>query len=159
MTGAAPVRYGERLASVLDVQSADENRHGLHGVGDVSLLVATATVGSAFDGGGSWMVGGRHTYADVIANAVKRNSLPYGFSDFQGHLSRPVFCNAVLSVSAYDGSDGSSFNQTTGGLYISWGNRVLGATLAGVIPGRTVVLGVLPADSISLVQRVSLTTF
>lgn len=158
MTGAAPVRYGERLSSVLDVQSADENRHGLHGVGDVSLLAGTATVGSAFDGGGSWMVGGRHTYADVIANAVKRNSLPYGFSDFQGHLSRPVFGNAVLSVTAYDGSDGTSLNQNNGGLDVSWGNRVLGATLTRLIPGRKVVLG-LPADSIALVQRISLTTF
>jgi hypothetical protein len=159
LTGAAPVRYGERLSSVLDVQSADENRHGLHGAGDVSLLSATATVGSAFDGGGSWMIGGRHTYADVIANIVKPNSLPYGFSDFQGHLSRPVFGNAVLSVSAYDGADGTSFNQTTGGLDISWGNRVLGATIERLIPDRKVVLGAFPADSISLVQRVSLTTF
>src|ERR1019366_798429 len=38
-------------------------------------------------------------------------------------------------------------------------NRVLGATLARLIPERKVVLGVFPADSISLVQRLSLTTF
>ena len=159
LTGAAPVRYGERLSSVLDVQSADESRHGLHGAGDVSLLAATATVGSAFDGGGSWMIGGRHTYADVIANVVKRNSLPYGFSDVQGHLTRPLSATTTLSVTGYDGSDGSSLSQNNGGVDISWGNRVLGATLASLIPRRTAVLGVLPADSVALVQRISLTTF
>ncbi|MFI5244055.1 MAG: TonB-dependent receptor plug domain-containing protein, partial [Gemmatimonadales bacterium] len=159
LTGAAPVRYGERLSSVLDVRSADEDRHGMHGAADVSLLAATATVGSALDGGGSWMIGARHTYADVIANAIKPNSLPYGFSDVQGHLSRPVFGHAVLSVTAYDGSDGTSLDQNSGGLDARWTNRVLGATLANVIPERRVVLGVFPADSVALVQRISLTTF
>jgi hypothetical protein len=159
LTGAAPVRYGERLSSVLDVQSAEEDRHGLHGAGDVSLLAVTASVGSAFDGGGSWMLGGRHTYADVIANAIKPNSLPYGFSDIQGHLSRPMFGGGVLSVTAYDGADGTSISRNTGGLNASWGNRVIGATLSKLIPNRRVVLGVLAADSISLVQRASLTTF
>ena len=159
LTGAEPVRYGERLSSVLDVRSAEEDRHGLHGAGDVSLLAATASVGSAFDGGGSWMLGGRHTYADVIANAIKRNSLPYGFSDIQGHFSRPVFGGAVLSVTAYDGSDGTNISRNTGGLNASWGNRLLGATLSRVIPNRRVVLGIFPADSILLVQRASLTTF
>ena len=159
LAGAQPVRYGERLSSVLDVRSAEADRSGLHGTADVSLLAASATVGSAFDDGGSWMIGGRHTYADVIANLIKRNSLPYGFSDAQGHLSRPVFGGAVLSITAYGGSDGAMVNQDNDGLSVSWGNSLIGATLSKMIPERKVLLGILPVDSISLVQRASLTTF
>ena len=126
---------------------------------DVSLLAASATMGSAFEDGGSWMLGARHTYADVIANLIKRNSLPYGFSDAQGHLSRPVFGGAVLSVTGYSGSDGAMVNQASDGLNVSWGNRLIGATLSKMIPEHNVVLGLFPADSASLVQRASLTTF
>lgn len=159
LAGAQPVRYGERLSSVLDVRSAEADRSGLHGTADVSLLAASATMGSAFDDGGSWMIGGRHTYADVIANLVKRNSLPYGFSDGQGHLSRPVFGGAVFSLTAYSGSDGAIVNQSDGGVNVSWGNRVIGATLSKMIPERKVALGLFPVDSISFAQRASLTTF
>ena len=159
LTGAEPVRYGERLSSALEVQSTEEDRTGLHGGGDVSLLAATASVGSAFAGGGSWMVGARHTYWDLLANAIKRNSLPFGFSDYQAHLTRPVFGGGVLSVTAYLGSDGTDITQNTGGLSAGWGNRLVGATIAKMIPARHILLGVLPADSISLVQRASLSTF
>jgi hypothetical protein len=105
------------------------------------------------------MIGARHTYADVIANAIKPNSLPYGFSDIQGHLSRPVFGGAILSVTAYSGSDGTIISQNDGGLNIGWGNHVIGATLSKVIPERKGVLGLFHADSVSLVQRASFTTF
>lgn len=159
LVGAQPVQYGERLSSVLDVRSAEAERPGVHGTADVSLLAATATIGSAFDDGGSWMLGGRHTYADVIANLVKRNSLPYGFSDAQGHLSRPVFGGAVLSVTGYGGSDGAVVNQNGGGVNVSWGNQLIGATLSKLIPERKVVFGRFAVDSIALVQRASLTTF
>lgn len=158
ITGAQPAQYGERLSSVLDVQSADANRPGLHGTGDVSVLAASATVGSTFADGGSWIVGGRHTYADVIANAIKQNSLPYGFSDLQGHLLHPVFGNAVLALTGYMGSDGSIISQNDGGLNLHWGNRLIGATLSKVFPTKRRVLG-LSTDSVSLVQRASYTTF
>jgi len=159
LTGAEPVRYGERLSSVLDVQSADENRSGVHGSGDISLLAASASAGSAFSDGGSWMIGARHTYADVIANLIKRNSLPYGFSDAQAHLTRPVLGGAVLSVTGYIGSDGTNLSQDSSGLKAGWGNRVIGATLTKMFPERRMLLGMIPVDSISLVQRVSFTTF
>jgi hypothetical protein len=159
LTGAQPARYGERLSSVLDVQSAEESRHGLHGSADVSLLAATASVGSAFDGGGSWMLGGRHTYADVIANIVKPNSLPYHFQDVQGHASRPVFGGALLSVTAYDGDDASSLKANNSGTFISWGNRVLGATLSKLLAGRRTLLRIFAVDSVALAQRASITTF
>jgi hypothetical protein len=159
LTGAQPVRYGERLSSVLDVQSAEEGRRGVHGSVNVSLLSATASAGGAFGDGGSWMIGGRHTYADLIANAIQRNSLPYGFSDIQGHLSRTVFGGAILSVTAYSGSDGAIINQNDGGLNLGWGNHLVGATLSRTIPRAANVLGLFHIDSLALVQRVSLTTF
>ena len=160
LTGAQPVKYGERLSSVLDVQSAEDGRRGVHGTVDVSLLSATASVGNAFESGGSWMIGGRHTYADVIANIIKPNSLPYGFSDIQGHLTRPIGNGGtVLSITGYSGADGTSINDNSSGLNVAWGNHVIGATLSRTIPAVREVLGFIRADSVSLMQRASLTTF
>lgn len=159
MTGAEPPRFGERLSSVLDVRSAEETRTGLHGSADVSLLAATASVGSALDGGGSWMLGARHTYADVIANLVRPNSLPYHFQDLQGHVSIPVLNGALLSVTGYDGDDASSLTNNKTGLGVQWGNRVLGATLSRTFDGSA-LHGLLNAlDSLALVQRASATMF
>jgi hypothetical protein len=159
LTGAEPARYGERLSSVLDVRSADEYRSGVHGTGDISLLAASGSAGGAFADGGSWMIGARHTYADVIANLVRRNSLPYGFSDIQAHLTRAVFGGAVLSVTAYSGADGASINPDVSGLSVAWGNHVVGATLTKMMPEPKTLLGLLHVDSMSLLQRASFTTF
>lgn len=159
LTGAMPPRYGERLSSVLDVQSSEESRHGLHGAGDISMLAALASVGSAFDDGGSWMLAGRRTYADAIADLIKPNSLPYHFEDAQGHLSRSVLGGATLSVTAYAGDDASSVTSNRAGVYVSWDNTVLGATLSKMLPDHHTLLGLVPVDSIALVQRASVTTF
>ncbi len=159
LTGAEPARYGERLSSVLDVQSANEYRPGVHGTGDISLLAASASAGGAFADGGSWMIGGRHTYADVVANLIKRNGLPYGFSDIQAHLTRPVFGGAVLSITGYSGADGANINPDVSGLNVGWGNHLIGATLTKMIPESKTLLGVMHVDSISLLQRASFTTF
>ncbi len=159
ITGAQPVRFGERLSSVLNVTSAEATQEGFHGAADVSLLSAAAAAGSVFDGGGSWMIGGRHTYADVIANIIKKNSLPYGFSDVQAHISRPVFGNAILSATGYNGADGAQIVNNTGDLEVAWGNRVFGATLSKMITGRRRALGLFAVDSMLLVQRLSATTF
>src|SRR6185436_14881320 len=70
-TGGFPAPYGGRLSSVLDVKSAEETRGGVHGSGTVSMLATSATVGSAFGKSkGTWMLGGRRTYADKVLSAL-----------------------------------------------------------------------------------------
>jgi hypothetical protein len=157
--GSLPVRYGGRLSSVLDVVSAEESRRGLHGTADVSLLATTASIGSALENGGSWMIAARRTYADVIADLFKPNSLPYRFFDVQGHLSRVFPGGAIASVTAYVGQDGSSVTSSDEPTDVSWGNGLLGATVTKTFDHPRSVFGRIASDSLRVVQRASLSTF
>src|SRR4029078_9469938 len=47
MTGGFPARYGGRLSSVLEVNSAEEARPGLDGTSEVSVLAHTFELGGA----------------------------------------------------------------------------------------------------------------
>lgn len=155
--GGLPVRYGGRLSGVLDVQSAEPVRAGLHGTADVSLVSSSGSAGSAFgDGNGSWMIAARRTYADVIANLFHPDAFPYHFQDAQAHVARRIGGFRV-SLTAYDGLDASASRKTdaTGA---NWGNGVIGATLAKSFAAPR-VFGVPQSDSIVLEQRLSLTRF
>src|SRR5689334_6581240 len=57
-TGGFPARYGGRLSSVFDVQSAEDNRTGLHGTSEVSLVATSLSLGGALGSRGSWLVSG-----------------------------------------------------------------------------------------------------
>jgi hypothetical protein len=163
MTGGFPARYGGRLSSVLDVRSKEETRAGVHGRADISLIATTVAVGGGMQGGqSSWNVAARRTYADKIADVFyKKNSLPYHFRDAQLHVTRVLPRDWRLSFTAYDNVDDlfessvDDFDSGSGedaSYSISWGNRLVGATLARAFVGR---LG----DSTRLEQRVSTTRF
>jgi hypothetical protein len=142
MTGGFPSRYGGRLSSVLEVNSAEEARTGLHGTAEVSVLASTLQLGGAFGGGkGSWSIGGRRTYADKFVELISTNELPYHFRDEQAHASYAFTPTTKLSFTLYDGrdaldaniaasGDSSSANPSGGTFSFGWGNTVGGATLS-----------------------------
>jgi len=141
MTGGFPARYGGRLSSVLEVNSAEEARPGLHGTSEVSVLASTLQLGGAFAGGkASWSVGGRRTYADKFVELISTNQLPYHFRDEQAHASYAFTPATKLSFTLYDGRDAldaniaafgdSTSNNPSGGTFsFGWGNTVGGGTL------------------------------
>jgi hypothetical protein len=173
MTGGFPARYGGRLSSVLDVQSAEEPRSGMHGAAELSLLSSTAELGSSFAGGkGDWMVAGRRTYADEFVKLISTKQLPYHFRDEQGHVTYAFSPTAKLAVTVYDGrdqldadiadfGDSTKANASAGGFKFGWGNTVAGATLTKTLMSSTrgrwteFLLG----DSTTLEQRVSMSDF
>src|SRR5690348_10336657 len=63
-TGGFPAQFGGRLSSVLNVRSTEDDRRGLHGTTEVSLVASTLSLGGALGAGGSWLVAGRRTHAD-----------------------------------------------------------------------------------------------
>ncbi len=142
MTGGFPARYGSRLSSVLDVQSADETRSGVHGTEELSLLSSTGELGGSFDDGkASWMIAGRRTYADEFVKLISSDQLPYHFRDEQAHFSYAFTPSTRLTVTAYDGrdilnadiadfSDSTGTNAGGGSFLFDLGNTVVGATLA-----------------------------
>jgi hypothetical protein len=151
-TGAMPVQYDGRLSGTLDVRSAEPTSADIKGTAEVSLVSSLATAGRTFaDGTGSWMIGGRRTYADAVVDLFKRGGFPYHFQDVQGHLTSALGSHARVSFTAYDGLDAAPG--------ASWGNSLIGATLARTIENRPRLFGIVPADSITLEQRLSVTRF
>jgi hypothetical protein len=159
-TGAFPAAYGNRLSSVLDVRSAEETRSQVHGTANVSLIASTASLGSSIqDGRGSWMIGGRRTYIDLATKLLAPDELPYDFQDGQAHL-RYEFTNGLrVQMTAYTGHDALDFTKTADSELVSWGNRVIGATVGKTFDDRPRILGIPLGDSAVVEQRVSTTLF
>ena len=173
MTGGFPSRYGGRLSAVLDVQSAEEARDGVHGTAEVSVLSSTGSLGGAFNHGkGTWMIAGRRTYADKFIDLISTQTLPYHFRDQQAHVTYAFTPTTKLAFTAYNGRDilsanlaafgDSSSADATGGTFLfDWGNSVTGASLTKTLASRTrgalgrLILG----DSTVLEQRVSVSRF
>lgn len=173
MTGGFPARYGGRLSSVLDVQSAEEPRGGVHGTAELSVLASTGQLGGAFDRGkGTWMVAGRRTYADKFIEAISSNELPYHFRDEQAHLTYNFTPTLKLSATMYDGRDALAANIATfgdsttanagGGTFdFGWGNTVVGASLTKTLANRcrSAFGRWLLGDSTTIEQRISRSLF
>jgi hypothetical protein len=156
-TGSLPVQFGGRLSSVVDVRSVEHAAGGLTGSANVSLLSSLASLGDSFDEGhGSWNVGVRRTYADVMSRLLGYGNLPYYFQDEQAHV-RWRLGGVTLSATAYHGSDvidTATHNDALG----HWGNGMLGATIAKHIESPH-LFGRSLGDSATLEQRISTTTF
>ncbi len=160
--GGFPARYGTRLSSVLNVTPRAEDRGGIHGSANVSVLASTLSLGGTIGGHTSWNAAIRRTYADRFVAALSDNQLPYWFTDAQAYVRRRFANGGTLSMTGYVGEDVlaaslASFGDTTqaggGALRFDWGNAVLGLAYTQPLGRR------LGADSTRLMQRVSQTGF
>ena len=160
--GAFPSRYGGRLSSVIDVQSKEDPRPGLHGNADVSMLASTLSAGGALGEHGTWSLAGRRTYADQMAKVFTDDAVPYYFRDEQAHASYELPRGFRLTGTLYDGRDvlDGSFGQISdsttsageGRFSLYWGNLVGGATLSRGFYSAS-------GDSTIVAQRVSSSRF
>lgn len=161
MTAAFPARYGDRLSSVLDVRSAEDDRASLHGSADLSVLATSGRLAGGFaDGRGTWSVAGRRTYADALASLFTTNAFPYHFGDFHGHVSYDLSSTLSVALTAYAGrdaldanlaefeSDSAPARSGQGRWAFNWGNSVVGLTIRKSL-----------GDSVTLEQRLSTSGF
>ncbi len=84
-TGGFSAKYGDRLSSMLLVENRDGTRaEPLAGSAALSITDANVVLEGALPGGapGSWLVTGRRTYYDLIAERITDNQFP-GFADLQ----------------------------------------------------------------------------
>ena len=111
-SGAFGVRHGDRLSSLLVVQNRLGTRErGFAGstslsVTDANLILEGALPGSA---PGSWLVTGRRTYYDLVAERIVEDDLP-SFGDLQARLYRELGGGSRLSFTGLlsrEGTDGS----------------------------------------------------
>ena len=165
--GGFSAEHGGRLSSVLDVQSAEEQREGVHGTIGVSLLATSAALSGARSAEGlTWSVAGRRTYADALARVFTDDVLPYHFQDAQVHVTKQLPRDASLSFTAYAGLDdlggnfaalGDSTRASGGDFSFNWGNVIAGATFR--MPLGPAAVGDTVVERPELVQRLSISTF
>lgn len=89
MAGAFPAQYGDRLSSLLVVETRDgRGDERLAGMASASVTDASAVLEGRLPGpgNGSWLFAGRRTYYDLVAERILSDGLP-SFNDLQLKLA------------------------------------------------------------------------
>ncbi|MDZ7261357.1 MAG: TonB-dependent receptor [candidate division KSB1 bacterium] len=86
--GGFSAEFGNFLSSVLEVDTREGNRHRICARGSLNLIDASGVVeGPILNGRGSWLLAGRRTYYDLLANRFSKNNATYpNTSDINGKL-------------------------------------------------------------------------
>lgn len=133
--GGFPARYGGRLSSVIDINMKEGDKNKLHGEGGIGVIASRLTLeGPIQKGKSSFMISGRRTYVDVLAQPFMNSDLKSGyyFYDLNGKANFKLGNKDHIYVSGYFGNDkfyskqkdesgyigsSSSFNAS-----LRWGN-------------------------------------
>lgn len=150
---AFPVKYSNRLSSVIDVSLKDGNKRKTKWEADIGILSSGISVnGPIIKNKLSYSVSARRTYADLLTlplqNAISPNSSSRLWSyDLLGKIHWQVNDNNDISISGYNGGDQLDFRtnlsfdkinvfeeNTKGSL--GWRNQVLGANWTSLLGSR-----------------------
>ncbi len=103
--GGFSARYGDRLSSVIDVQTRSSNGGETGGFGNFSLMSSKLTVLGRLHPKLNWIISGRRTYHDVAARLFVGKQVPYYFYDFYGKLIFTPDKNNLLYFSSFYSRD------------------------------------------------------
>ncbi|WP_207532016.1 TonB-dependent receptor [Desertivirga arenae] len=121
--GGMPAQYGGRLASVVDITMNEGNRKEYTAEGGVGLIASRLKVeGPIKNGKGSFMLGGRRTYADLFLKLSSDTALSKTvlyFYDFNAKANYKLNENNTIYISGYFGKDQLGLNKS---FYFNWGN-------------------------------------
>lgn len=117
MKGGMPADYGGRLSSVLNVTLNDGNSNDFHGKGGVGLISSRLYLeGPLKKNKSSFMVAGRRTYADVLAQPFLNEGTKgnrYYFYDLNAKVNYKLSDKDRVYLSGYFGRDVFSFKDNT----------------------------------------------
>ncbi|RDC63176.1 TonB-dependent receptor [Adhaeribacter pallidiroseus] len=129
--GNMPARYGSRLASVIDISMKEGNKDQLRAEGGVGIIASRFLVeGPLARQKASFMLSGRRTYLDVLANPFLKNTaqggVPYSFYDLNGKINYTLSRQDRLYLSGYLGNDKGAFDLSDGRFQadFDWGNKI-----------------------------------
>ena len=133
--GGMPAEYGGRLASVLDISMNEGNNQNFGGEGGIGLIASRLTLeGPVQKGKSSFLVSGRRTYIDVLAQPFiptesAFNGSGYYFYDLNAKINYRFSDKDQLSLSGYFGRDVFTFNSNAADVLfnINWGNGTAAA--------------------------------
>lgn len=110
--GGFPARYGGRLSSVVNIKVKDGNRSKNSTEATVGLISARALNQGPFKNGkGSYLLGVRRTYIDLLTRPLSRaasdgtSSFGYHFYDINAKVSYDFTNRDKVQVSVYSGDD------------------------------------------------------
>ena len=137
-TGGFSAAHGDRLSSLLIVNNRDGSEaKALAGTAALSLTDANAILEGRLPGGsGSWLLSGRRTYYDLVAERFVDQDLP-SFDDVQARLSMRLGGGRTLTVFGLRSREASdaSFDRpeegANGAFFSRTRNDVVAATFAG----------------------------
>jgi hypothetical protein len=124
--GGYPAEYGSRLSSVLNITQKDGNRNEFGGLVSLGLISSKASLEGPL-GKGSWFIGGRRTYIDIVKKFMTedpKNPFPdFGFYDLNGKITQDIGSNDKLYLSGFWSED--NFDMPTSGFDMNMfmGNR------------------------------------
>jgi len=121
--GGIPARYGGRVASVLDINQRDGKTDGLHATGGIGLISSRLVVEGPLDknGKGSFLVGGRTSYAHLFLKLTDNNNSAY-FYDLNMRSTYNFNDKNKIYLSGYLGRDVVKISDNFSNIY---GNTVL----------------------------------
>ncbi|RZK24490.1 MAG: TonB-dependent receptor [Hymenobacter sp.] len=106
---AIPVRYGGRLASVLEIEGREGSRKKFGGSGGIGLLTSRLELEGPLGGGkGSFLVSGRTSYSDWLLHKVPSPTLQNSsasFYDLSAYLTYDFSPQNSLSATGYVSHD------------------------------------------------------
>ncbi len=121
--GTAPVQYGGRTSSVMDIKMKDGNNQNFHVGGGIGLLSSKANIeGPIKKGKGSFLIAGRRTYADLflkLSSDDDINDNQLYFYDLNLKANYTINPNNRIYLSGYFGRDVISAQDIFG---MDWGN-------------------------------------
>lgn len=128
--GGMPAQYGGRISSLLNIQMKEGNNKRFQADGGLGLISSRLTLqGPIVKDKGSFIVSGRRTYIDVLADPFIPRDAPakgsgYYFYDFNAKVNYRLSDKDRIFASAYFGRDVFTFKNAESDIDISipWGN-------------------------------------
>ena len=122
--GGVPAKYGGRVSSVLDIYQKEGNKNEFKSNGGVGLVASRLLLeGPLKKGVGSFLLGGRATYAHLFLPLFDVNNIAY-FYDLNTKLSYKLNKKNSIYLSAYFGRDvfnvSNSFENTYGNTVVNF---------------------------------------
>jgi hypothetical protein len=127
--GGFPAQYGTRLSSVINITQKDGNREKYEGLASVGLIASRASAQGPL-GDGSFFVGGRRTYLELVRAVVPIDELTGGipipnfwFYDVNAKVTQNIGQHDKISASVFLSSDDLQFNSAGLNVNIDIGNQ------------------------------------
>lgn len=128
--GGFPAEYGGRMSAVLNITQKDGNRDHVEGLVGLGLISSRASVQGPL-GNGSFFLGGRRTYLDLVLGLVPEDpSSPFptfNFYDLNAKITQNLGEDDKVSVSGFMTRDNLGFNQPGLDFGVRIGNRATSA--------------------------------